>query len=125
MKTCLQLCQKPVIIFNVTSLTRSHSDPETLDGLTPRLAQQYHNITSDVNTLLAAVDDDRDQEVTEAKNDAVKLGRNIVELIENTCIQHVIPGHEIRQAVAGNAGTVAECSVKLLQNTNSLAKVNI
>ena len=88
-------------------VTRSHSDPEKLDSLTPKLAQQYHKLTSDVNTLLAvAVDEDEDS--IEIKQDSVSLGKNIVELIEQTCIQQVLPGHERRQVVAGNAGNVAE-----------------
>ena len=102
-------------------VTRSHSDPEKLDSLTPKLAQQYHKLTSDVNTLLAvAVDEDEDS--IEIKQDSVSLGKNIVELIEQTCIQQVLPGHERRQVVAGNAGNVAEYSVKLLTGVNTLAK---
>ena len=103
-------------------LTRSHNDPEMLDGLTPRLAQQYKNLTGDINSLAGAVGEE-DSETGETRQLAVSLGENIVELIEQTCVQTVIPGHETRQAVAGRAGTVAECSVKLLTSVNSLAKV--
>ena len=104
-------------------LTRSHNDPEMLDGLTPRLAQQYKNLTGDINSLAGTVGEE-DSDTGETRQLAVSLGENIVELIEQTCVQTVIPGHETRQAVAGRAGTVAECSVKLLTSVNTLAKVN-
>ena len=103
-------------------LTRSNTDPERLDGMTPRLAQQYKNLTSDINTLLAVVGDDEDDH-DDTKDQAISLGKNIVQLIEHTCVQQVLPGHDTKQAVAANAGTVAECSVKLLTSANTLAKV--
>ena len=87
-----------------------------------RSAQQYKNLTGDINSLAGAVGEE-DSETGETRQLAVSLGENIVELIEQTCVQTVIPGHETRQAVAGRAGTVAECSVKLLTSVNSLAKV--
>ena len=104
-------------------LTRSHNDLEMLHGLTPRLAQQYKNLTGDINSLAGTVGEE-DSETRETRQLAVSLGDNIVELIEQTCVQTVIPGHETRQAVAGRAGTVAECSVKLLTSVNTLAKVD-
>ena len=103
-------------------LTRSHNDPERLDGLTPRLAQQYKNLTGDINSLARVVGEE-DRETGETRQLAVSLGGNIVELIEQTCVHTLIPGHQTRQAVAGRAGTVAECSVQLLTSVDTLAKV--
>merc|ERR1711923_522643 len=61
-------------------LTRSNTDPERLDGLTPRLAQQYKNLTSDINTLLGVVGEDEDDQ-DDTKDQADSLGKNIVQLI--------------------------------------------
>ena len=91
--------------------------------MTPRLAQQYKNLTSDINTLFGVLGEDEDDQ-DDTKDQAVSLGKNIVQLIEQTCVQQVLPGHDARQAVAANAGTVAECSVKLLTSANTLAKVS-
>ena len=104
-------------------LTRSHSDPDRLDGLAPRLAQQYKNLISDVNSLLRVAGAE-EGEAEETRAQALCLGGNIVQLIEQTCVQSVLPGHGTRQAVAARACTVAENSVKLLTSANTVGKVS-
>ena len=94
-----------------------------LDGLTPRVAQQYKNLTGDINSL-AGAEGEEDSETGETRQLVISLGKNIDEQIEKTYVQTVIPGHETRQAMAVRAGTAAECSVKLLTSVDSLNKVN-
>merc|ERR1719336_3813898 len=101
-------------------LTRSNTDPERLDGLTPRLAQYYKNLTSDINFIMAEVEEDGSTE--EARRQALELGESIVELIENTCVQQVLPSQDSMVNIAAKAQTVAGCSVKLLSSVNTLAK---
>ena len=94
-----------------------------MDSLAPRLAQQYKNLISDVNSLVrVAAAEEGEAEETRAQ--ALCLGGNIVQLIEQTCVQSVLPGRDTRQAVAARAATVAECSVKLLTSANTVAKVS-
>ena len=104
-------------------LIKGHNDPEMLDGLTPRVAQQYKNLTGDINSL-AGAEGEEDSETGETRQLVIRLGENIDEQIEKTYVQTVIPGHETRQAMAVRAGTAAECSVKLLTSVDSLNKVN-
>ena len=104
-------------------LIKGHNDPEMLDGLTPRVAQQYKNLTGDINSL-AGAEGEEDSETGETRQLVISLGENIDEQIEKTYVQTVIPGHETRQAMAVRAGTAAECSVKLLTSVDSLNKVN-
>ena len=104
-------------------LIKGHNDPEMLDGLTPRVAQQYKNLTGDINSL-AGAEGEEDSETGETRQLVISLGKNIDEQIEKTYVQTVIPGHETRQAMAVRAGTAAECSVKLLTSVDSLNKVN-
>ena len=103
-------------------LTRSNTDPDRLDGLTPRLAQYYKNLTSDINFITAEVEEDSATE--EARRQALELGGSIVELIENTCVQQVLPTQDSMVNIAATAQTVAGCSVKLLSSVNTVAKVN-
>ena len=100
-----------------------HSDPDRLDGLAPRLAQQYKNLISDVNSLVRVAGAE-EGEAEETRAQALGLGGNIVQLIEQTCVQSVLPGHGTRQAVAARACTVAENSVKLLTSANTVGKVS-
>ena len=104
-------------------LFKGNNDPEMLDGLTPRVAQQYKNLTGDINSL-AGAEGEEDSETGETRQLVIRLGENIDEQIEKTYVQTVIPGHETRQAMAVRAGTAAECSVKLLTSVDSLNKVN-
>ena len=104
-------------------LIKGNNDPETLDGLTPRVAQQYKNLTGDINSL-AGAEGEEDSETGETRQLVISLGENIDEQIEKTYVQTVIPGHETRQAMAVRAGTAAECSVKLLTSVDSLNTVN-
>ena len=104
-------------------LIKGHNDPEMLDGLTPRVAQQYKNLTGDINSL-AGAEGEEDSETGETRQLVISLGENIDEQIEKTYVQTVIPGHETRQAMAVRAGTAAECSVKLLTSVDSLNTVN-
>ena len=113
---------KPQFLKNEI-LTRSHSDPDRLDGLAPRLAQQYKNLISDVNSLVRVAGAE-EGEAEETRAQALGLGGNIVQLIEQTCVQSVLPGHGTRQAVAARACTVAENSVKLLTSANTVGKVS-
>ena len=86
-----------------------------MDSLAPRLAQQYKNLISDVNSLVRVAGME-EGEAEDTRAQALGIGGNIVQLIEQTCVQSVLPGHDTRQAVA-------ECSVKLLFSANTVAKV--
>ena len=104
-------------------LTRSNTDPDKLDGLTPRLAQYFKNLTSDFNFITGQLEEDRTTE--EARRQALELGQSIVELIENTCAQQVLPTQDSMVNIAATAQTVAGHSVRLLSSVNTVAKVNL
>ena len=76
-----------------------------MDSLAPRLAQQYKNLISDVNSLVRVAGME-EGEAEDTRAQALGIGGNIVQLIEQTCVQSVLPG-----------------SVKLLFSANTVAKV--
>jgi len=101
-------------------LTKSNTDPEKLDGLTPRLAQYYKNLASDINFVLDQTNDD--ESGMETRELARDLGQSITELIEYTCTQQINPQESFMMAIASNAQIVAENSVKVLTSVNAVAK---
>ena len=101
-------------------LTKSNTDPEKLDGLTPRLAQYYKNLTSDINFVLDQTKDDESEK--ETRELARDLGQSITELIEHTCTQQINPEESCMMSIASNAQSVAENSVKVLTSVNAIAK---
>ena len=101
-------------------LTKSNTDPEKLDGLTPRLAQYYKNLTSDINFVVDQTNND--ESGIETRELARDLGQSITELIEYTCTQQINPQESFMMAIASNAQIVAENSVKVLTSVNAVAK---
>ena len=120
MKSKLATSTREIAQLAQDILTKSNTDPEKLDGLTPRLAQYYKNLASDINFVLDQTNDD--ESGAETRDLARDLGQSIAQLIEFTCTQQINPQEPLMMAIANTAQTVAENSVKVLTSVNAVAK---
>ena len=103
-------------------LTRSHNDPERLDGLTPRLAQQYMNLAGDINSLARVVGEE-DSET----GDSHKLSAHLKYQLENNkslnisqAIQRsLVSPDSANETTSMNISTESDKSKGLLNSTSS------